>query len=99
MIVLAAKFTGRPERREDILHLAASMLPPSQAEAGCLTYQFYEQQPGSNEFLFFEEWAGQPALDAHFQTPHFLDFTTRFPELIQGKPLIRIYEVSKSHDL
>jgi quinol monooxygenase YgiN len=99
MIVLAAKFTGKPERRSEILRLAATVAPPSRAEAGCITYNFYEQQPSASEFLFFEEWADQAALDAHFQTLHFKNFMKEFPELIQGTPHIRTYEVSKTHDL
>jgi len=99
MIVLAAKFTGKPDRRLDLLELAQSMLAPSQAEAGCLSYNFYEQQPGSDEFLFFEEWADQAALDAHFQTPHFAKFTKLFPDLITGKPSIRVYDAASMKEL
>jgi quinol monooxygenase YgiN len=99
MIVVAAKFTGKPERKSEILRLAAFVAPPSRAEAGCITYNFYEQQPGASEFLFFEEWKDQAALDAHFQTPHFKEFMKQFPELIQGQPHLRTYEVGKTHDL
>lgn len=98
MIVLAAKLTGKPERKDDILRLVAIVAPPSRAETGCLTYNFYEE-PGSNRFLFFEEWADQAALDAHFQTPHFNDFIKAIPELLEGAPKIRIYEVAASRDL
>lgn len=99
MIVLAAKFVGKPERRGSIISLAATVAKPSRAESGCISYNFYEQQPTNNEFLFFEEWADQAALDYHFQTPHFKKFMEQFPDLIQGKPLIRVYEISKASDL
>jgi quinol monooxygenase YgiN len=99
MIVLAAKFKGKPESRADILRLTSSMLAPSRAEAGCLSYNFYEQQPGDNDYLFFEEWADQAALDAHFQTPHFLQFMQKFPPLIQGAPSIRVYDAAGMREL
>ncbi len=99
MIVLAAKFVGKPERRSEIIRLAATVAQPSRAEAGCISYNFYEQQPATNEFLFFEEWADQAALDFHFQTPHFKEFMQQFPELIHGAAKLRVYEVSKSRDL
>ncbi len=99
MIVLAAKFVGKPERRSEIIRLAATVAQPSRAEAGCISYNFYEQQPATNEFLFFEEWADQAALDFHFQSPHFKEFLKQFPELIQGAAKLRVYEVSKSRDL
>lgn len=99
MIVVAAKFAGKPERWGSIVSLAATVAKPSRAEAGCISYNFYEQQPTTNEFLFFEEWADQAALDFHFKTPHFLKFAEALPDLIQGPPVIRVYEVSKSRDL
>ena len=99
MIVIAAKFTGKPGSRSEILQLVAAVSLLSRAENGCLTSQFYEQQPGGNEFLFFEEWRDQAALDAHFQTQHFAEFVKAIPELIEGTPKIRIYEVSKTREL
>ena len=98
MIVLAAKCSGRPEHRSDILRLAQAVAQPSRAEAGCLAYDFYEQ-PSGNEFLFFEEWADQAALDFHFQTPHFQAFIGEFSGLLSGPPSIRVYEVGTTRDL
>ena len=99
MIVVAAKFTGKPEHKNEILRLATGMVAPSNGEKGCISYNFYKQEPGENEFLFFEEWENQAALDAHFQTPHFVDFMKQFPALIEGAPHIRIYDASGFRDL
>ena len=99
MIVVAAKIVGKPERRADILRLVATVVQPSRAEAGCIAYNFYEKQPPASEFLFFEEWADQAALDLHFKTPYFLEFARQLPEFIQGPPKIRTYEVAKTRDL
>jgi quinol monooxygenase YgiN len=99
MIVIAAKMIGKPERRADILRLVATVAQPSRAEAGCITYNFYERQPPASEFLFFEEWADQAAVDSHLKTPYFQEFMKQIPELIQGPPKIRLYEVAKSRDL
>jgi quinol monooxygenase YgiN len=99
MIVLAAKITAKAERRGELTALAASMLAPSRAENGCISYTFYAQQPGDDEFLFFEEWADQAALDAHFQTPHFLNFMQKVPELIASKPSIRLYDTAGIREL
>ena len=99
MIVLAAQFTGKPDRKNEILRLVDVVKPLSRAESGCLTYDFYQKQPEGNEFLFFEEWRDQAALDAHFATQHFADFVKALPELIEGAPRIRIYEVGQMRDL
>ena len=99
MIVIAAKCIGKPERKADLLRLVATVAQPSRAEAGCITYNFYEQQPPASEFLFFEEWADQAAIDLHVKTPHFQEFMKQLPELAQGPLKIRIYEITKTRDL
>lgn len=99
MLVLAAKCSGKPERRSDILRLAAAVTAPSKSEAGCIAYDVHERVSGNNEFLFFEEWAGQAALDFHFQTPHFLEFIRELAPCLQGPPSIRVYEVAEARDL
>ena len=99
MIVLAAQFTGKPDRKNEILRLVDVVKPLSRAESGCLTYDFYQKQPEGSEFLFFEEWRDQAALDAHFATQHFADFVKALPELIEGAPRIRVYEVGQMRDL
>jgi len=99
MLVLTAKFVAKAEHKSDIIGLAAAVAAPSRAEAGCITYNYY-QQPGSNEFLFLEEWADQKALDEHFQTPHFLAFVKPLIGMIEGgAPKIRVYEVGGIRDL
>jgi len=98
MIVLAAKCTGKLEHKSDIIRLADEVTQPSRAEAGCLAYSFYNQ-PSTNEYLFFEEWADQAALDFHFQTPHFQSFIKEFMGLLSGPPSIRVYEIAATRDL
>src|SRR5580658_1462473 len=98
MIVLAAKCAGKPDRRNDIIRLANAMLEPSRNEAGCISYDFYER-PSSHDYLFFEEWADQAALEFHFQTPHFQEFIKEFSGLLAGPPNIRVYDVGASRDL
>jgi quinol monooxygenase YgiN len=98
MIVLTAKFVAKAEYKSKIIQLATTVAEPSRAEAGCVSYNLYEQ-PSSNNFLFLEEWADQKALDEHFQTPHFQAFMKQFPEMIQGPSKIRVYEVGGIRDL
>ena len=99
MVVLAARCSGRPERRADILRLAATVSKPSKEEPGCISYAFHEQLTDGNEYLFFEEWADQAALDSHFQTPHFQAFIGEFAGCLAAPPNIRVYDVAQSREL
>lgn len=88
-----------PERRNDVLRLIAAVTAPSKSEAGCIAYDVHERVSGDNEFLFFEEWADQAALDFRFQTPHFQEFIKAFVECSQVPPSIRTSEVVQSREL
>jgi quinol monooxygenase YgiN len=90
---------AKPELRADVIRLALAVAEPSRAEAGCLAYDFHERADAENEFLFFEEWADQAALDFHFQTPHFQNFIKQFSAALAAPPSIRVYEVGESRDL
>jgi quinol monooxygenase YgiN len=99
MLILAAKCIGKPDRRNDIMRVTAAIVPPSRAEAGCISYEIHERLSGKDEYLFFEEWADQAALDLHFKTPHFQEFITEFTPLLQAPPNIRIYEIAEARTL
>ena len=99
MLILAAKCVGKPERRNDIMRVASTIVAPSRAEAGCISYSIHERLLGEDKFLFFEEWADQAALDFHFNTTHFQEFIREFTPLLQAPPDIRIYEVSEARTL
>ncbi|HEY6364728.1 MAG TPA: putative quinol monooxygenase [Candidatus Binatia bacterium] len=96
MHVIAGTFTAKPERKMDVIKLAMSMFDPSRAEAGCISYNFYEDQGNKDAFLFFEEWKDQQAIDQHFATPHFARFMDQFPDMIVGKPTIKIFEIKET---
>jgi quinol monooxygenase YgiN len=99
MLVLAAKCTGKPECRSDVVRVSSAMLEASRAEAGCLTYDFYSAHDRDNDFLFFEEWKDQAALDFHFATPHFQKFIAELTGLLAKPPAVRVYEVAEMRDL
>jgi quinol monooxygenase YgiN len=99
MLILAAKCTGKPESRNDILRVTAAIAPPSRAEAGCISYGVYEGLSGENHYLFFEEWTDQAALDFHFNTQHFQDFIKEFTQLLAVPPNILVYEVAEARTL
>ena len=45
-------------------------------EEGCLFYSLFEGLSTPGEFLFYEEYADQSALDIHFKSDHLKNFRT-----------------------
>jgi quinol monooxygenase YgiN len=99
VIVVGGRFKVKPERRADMVKLATSLYGPSRAEQGCLHYSCYQDAGDPDSFVFFEEWESQEVLDKHFQTSYFQDFMKRFPDMITGTPVIKLYNVASVKQL
>jgi quinol monooxygenase YgiN len=98
-IVLAGRFTAKAAKRDELVALSQSMLAPSRAEDGCVSYDFLEEVGAPGNFLFFERWRNKTALDTHFATPGFAKFAQAFPALIEGEADIRLFAVSTERTL
>jgi quinol monooxygenase YgiN len=99
MIVIAGTIPIKPEHREEARQLAIQMAKATQAEAGCLSYQFYADLADPNTFFIFEEWESEDALNRHFQTEHMKNFQQQAPKLLAGKANAKKYTVQSSTPL
>ena len=70
MVIVIARFSPRPERRDDLLALLADVQEASRRDEGCLNYGYYENIVEAGSFVAVEEWADMDALAAHLRTPH-----------------------------
>jgi quinol monooxygenase YgiN len=61
-----------------------SLVAPTRAEPGCMAYDLHESNTEPGRFVFYETWKQEADLDAHFQTPHMMEFQARIPELVDG---------------
>jgi len=99
MVIIAGTVQIKPEVREEALTAARQVAVATQAEAGCVIYQFYADITEPNKFLAFEVWETDEALANHFQTEHIQVFQQKLPDFLAGKPDIKRYEISSVSDL
>ena len=71
MVVLVVNFDVKPEKRAEFLEVMDVLVPASVAEAGCVQYELFNDIKDINEFVLFEKWQDQAALDFHNKTEHF----------------------------
>lgn len=93
-LVLSARFRIKPSKRDVFLRLATATLEPTRKEPGNISYSFYEESSDPNSFIYFEEWQSYEALATHLALPHTQALLSRFNELVDGEPNIRIYDIS-----
>jgi len=96
MIIIAGTITINPDRRQEAIQAALQMAEATQAERGCLAYQFYADLQEPNTFFIFEEWETEEALAAHFQSEHMKAFQAQLPQFVAGQPQIKQYQVSSA---
>ena len=69
LIIIAtieAKLGMEAQMRQDLL----SLLPPTRAEAGCITFDLLTDPKNPTIFVLYEIWESQAALNIHFQMPY-----------------------------
>jgi (4S)-4-hydroxy-5-phosphonooxypentane-2,3-dione isomerase len=78
MIVLVAKYNGKPGSGDAILASLQKMAPLVKAhEPGCLLYQACRSVDNPDTFLLYEQYRDNAALASHRETPY-------FQEIIEG---------------
>jgi quinol monooxygenase YgiN len=99
MIVIAGTIPVKPEHQEEARQLAIQMAKATQAEAGCVQYQFYADLADPNTFFIFEEWESDDALALHFKTEHMKTFQQQMPKILAGKINVKRYTVQSAASL
>ena len=83
-LTVIATLKAKPGREADLFADLRSLVAPTQAEAGCLTYDLHRSHEDPGLFMFTESWAGRPAWDAHMGAPHLTAFSARQGDLAQS---------------
>lgn len=95
MIVVTGSFVARPESLTEAVALALEHVHRSRLEPGCISHAVHHDAENPHRLFFFEEWADQAALDAHFQVPACRAFAAKAGELAEGAPQLAIYSAER----
>ncbi len=72
MIVLAAYYYGKPGTGDTVEeNLRRMAVEVKKSEPGCAFYQASRSRENPDNFLLYEHYTDQAALEAHRETPHF----------------------------
>lgn len=67
---IIATITAKPGSEPLVAQALRSLLEPTRAEPGCLSYELFRSSDDPAVFVFVEQWREQADLTAHQQTPH-----------------------------
>lgn len=69
MLVVTGSITARPDTLARLTEIAVEHSRRSRAEPGCLSHAAHADCENPLRIFFYEEWADDAALKAHFRVP------------------------------
>ena len=74
MIIIGGDMKVNTDYRAEAVQAFVKMATASQAEEGCITYEFSADLEAADTFHLFEVWENEETLAAHGQTSHMAEF-------------------------
>ncbi len=96
MIIIAGEIAIDPQKRDEALAVAQRYAAISQAEDGCIHYQFYSGLADPGTLFIFEEWASEEALKRHGESEDMKWFRAQLPNFIAEPPSLTRYKAEKA---
>ena len=94
MHIIVAEMKALPGKVEHVATVLETLLAPSRAEPGCISYRFFYSHDDSERIMFYEEWQDMAAIEFHFATEHFEALGGQLDGLLDGEPKMDIFEAS-----
>ena len=73
-ITVLAKIRAKDGMEEQVKQKCLSLVGPTRSEAGCISYDFHQDNKDKSSFMFYENWVSKKALDEHLATPYLKAF-------------------------
>ena len=89
-LTLIVPIHAKTECRERVRGLLLDLAARTRQEAGNSCYALHEVRDDPDQFIIYERWRGQSALDFHMGQTYLVDFLAREEELL-SKPIRGMY--------
>ena len=76
-LTVIAKLKAKNGREEQPREMLQSLVEPTRAEKGCISYDLHRSHEDPGLFVFYEDWESRPLWEAHMKSPHLVDFSEK----------------------
>jgi quinol monooxygenase YgiN len=73
MIIVNASLPVKEEKKEEVIKQAETLINASRTHDGNISYNLYRDVL-DDSLMFVEKWESKETLEAHMQTPEFIEF-------------------------
>ena len=90
VVGLIAVCKARPGLEEATRRVLLPTVPWALAKPGCLQYVLHVDRKNPAEFVFYETWANQAALDEHWASPEFKSLVAELDTLLIERATVNL---------
>ncbi len=90
--VIVAQVSIKEEFVADFKEKAAIMVSATNNESGCICYKLMQNVDSANDFVFYEEYVNQAAIESHSSSDHFKTFGDAIASMQTAPMIIDIYD-------
>jgi quinol monooxygenase YgiN len=92
MLIVVAVMKAKAGMEQEIEKALREMIPKVEAEKGTLAYTLHRAKKEPGKFLMYEKYPDKEALKEHSSTPHFTELFGKIGPMLDGSPVIDMYE-------
>lgn len=93
MIKVVAKHFIKEEKLSDFIDIMRVLVRETKTnDAGCMSYEFYQDISNPRTVTMIEEWESQKAVSAHLQAKHFLEAIAQIGPVYERDSEINLYQ-------
>lgn len=92
MVKVIAKFFVDQNKIDQFIKLSKELIENTRKESGCIKYELFEDTTKNTIFSIIEEWENTQALDAHFNSKHFIKLIPQLELIVTQRIEVNIYK-------
>jgi quinol monooxygenase YgiN len=77
-----------PDRAEELKSVCLGLVEPTRNEAGCISYDLFQDVTIPGKFTFIENWQSKEHFDVHLKSSHFVAAATAFGNIVTKELII-----------
>ena len=95
MIIITGDLLIKAGNMQQALEASQKHVAHSRTETGCISHAVYQDPENVLRLFFFEQWADQAAIDAHFVLPSSQAFIAQVRTLVSAPPNLHIFNAQQ----
>ena len=90
-MIVVARLKAKSGAESKMADALQAMVSKVEKEEGTLVYTLHQAQNDPTQFLIYEKYTDGEALKAHSSTPYFKELSGTLKPLLDGAPVIEMY--------